>query len=66
MPRPARVIRHASLDLPRLASVTALLAIAAISLRSRTVLPAASRPAAAAVAGPALVVVFGIVRELAR
>ena len=61
MPRPARVIRHASLDLPRLASVTALLAIAAIGLRSRTVLSAVSRPAAAAIAGPALVVVFGTV-----
>ena len=40
--------------------MTALLAVAAVGLRSRTVLPAASRPAAAAVAEQALVVVFGM------
>lgn len=59
MPEPARIARHASPDLRRLASVTALLAVAAVGLRSRGALSAASRPVAAVATGRALGVVFG-------
>src|SRR5450755_3323600 len=59
MPKLARVVQRASPDLLRLAAVTALLAVAAIGLRSRTAISPASYPAAAVAAGRPLGVVFG-------
>ena len=59
MPKVARSARHAPPDLLRLAAVVALLAVAAIGLRSRAALSSVSHPAAAVAAGRPLVVVFG-------